>query len=1080
MDQDVAKKLVQDTLENSFDQEKFSYFINNMLNSFEEDSFTYKGKYIFDSFKDSIRILQRIGKYKGPDDKLVDILVVHLKQDTSLEHARSMQRNFIAKYLKGSRGGVLKDAALVAFVAPDGKDWRFSIVKMEYKFNEIGKIKEDFTPAKRYSFLVGENESSHTAQSRILPALLNDEDNPTLTDLEDIFSVEPVTKEFFENYRNLFLQLNESLESIVRKDNEVRKDFKEKNVDSVDFAKKLLGQIIFLYFLQKKGWFGVKRGGDWGTGPKQFLRELFDKKHAKYKNFFDDILEPLFYEALSLEHADDYYSHFACRIPFLNGGLFDPINNYDWVNADVLLPNEMFSNKNITKEGDVGNGILDVFDRYNFTVKEDEPLEKEVAVDPEMLGKVFENLLEVKDRKSKGTYYTPREIVHYMCQESLSNYLASQLDGKVCKEDIERLIKLGEEIVENDRLVASGGQGKKSRYYFGLGEKVRVHAKEIDNKLKSIRICDPAVGSGAFPVGMMNEIVRARNVLSVYINDKETRTAYNFKRHAIQNCLYGVDIDPGAVEIAKLRLWLSLVIDEEERKTVQPLPNLDYKIVQGDSLSNMNIDIFNNDQFNELNKLKLDYFNETSSRKKQNLRQKIDGFIDVFTDRGKHFDFAAYFSEIFSKNEGFDVVIANPPYISHDKIKGKNRIAKLYKTYEPFADIYCYFMEVALKIQNSRGIICYITSNSYIKSEYGKPLRGLIKEKCFIRSIINIQNYQAFESAIVNIAILIAQNNKSKNINDSIIVNNAYDSNRDSFDNFVTHNKIIRAQDYFGTEPWYLIDKNTHNLKIKIEKAGRTLAERGTKIRLGIATGANSVFVIDETKKNELIKKDHKNKNIIKQILRGRDIYRYGLKFNNRYIVLAANGINIKDKYPIIYEYLNLQGDKFKKRSTKGDNWYNLRSTAFLNDFQEEKIIWMELTDCGRFALCKDNIYLLNSAYFLIPPNKISSKYLLAILNSKVIGFYLKLIAETSGMGVARWIKTHVKEFPIPDIPEDEKVKIHGIVDKIITVKKESNMANEMVREYEDLINSYVYKLYNLDDDEIKIIESYTACYLQT
>ncbi len=218
-----------------------------------------------------------------------------------------------------------------------------------------------------------------------------------------------------------------------------------------------MGQIVFLYFLQKKGWFGVERDKEWGSGSKHFLRELFEKKHGNYKNFFNDILEPLFYEALRLERPGDYYSRFNCRIPFLNGGLFDPLGDYDWWNTDILLPNDLFSNNRKTKEGDIGDGILDIFDRYNFTVKEDEPLEKEVAVDPEMLGKVFENLLEVKDRKSKGTYYTPREIVHYMCQESLVNYLATELEGKTSKEDIETLIKYGEAVVEHDSRVASEG-----------------------------------------------------------------------------------------------------------------------------------------------------------------------------------------------------------------------------------------------------------------------------------------------------------------------------------------------------------------------------------------------------------------------------------------------------------------------------------------------------------------------------------------------------------------------------------------------------------------------------------------------
>jgi len=255
-----------------------------------------------------------------------------------------------------------------------------------------------------------------------------------------------------------------------------------------------LGQIVFLYFLQKKGWFGVERDAAWGTGPKNFLRQLFEKKHGTYKNFFNDILELLFYEALAKERDDAFYGNFNCKIPFLNGGLFDPINDYDWVHTDILLPDELFSNAIKTKEGDIGTGILDVFDRYNFTVKEDEPLEREVAVDPEMLGKVFENLLDVKDRKSRGTYYTPREIVHYMCQESLINYLDTALNMQedtlvrqkevqkkligddepeqpgltvqtykpiIPREDIESFIRYGDLSIEHDRRVEKEGRKRK-------------------------------------------------------------------------------------------------------------------------------------------------------------------------------------------------------------------------------------------------------------------------------------------------------------------------------------------------------------------------------------------------------------------------------------------------------------------------------------------------------------------------------------------------------------------------------------------------------------------------------------------
>ena len=576
MDKDLAKRLVKETLQSSFNKKKFYSLIKNVLNEFNEKKrfLPQGGKYISSAFQDSIKTLERVGQYKDSEDNILDILIVQLKTESTLERARSKQRNYIAKYLKEDRNYQLKDGALVAFISPNQKDWRFSFVKMEYKFDETkNKIKEEWTPARRYSFLVGENENSHTAQSCLVPLLQNDETNPTLKDLENAFSVEKVTKEFYEKYRQLFMNLTKELEIILKKDQKIKKEFENKKVNPSDFSKKLLGQIIFLYFLQKKGWFGVKKGEEWGTGSKQFLRELFEKKHGDSNNFFNDILEPLFYEALSLEHTDDYYSRFKCRIPFLNGGLFEPLKNYDWVNTDILLPDSLFSNKEKTKEGDTGNGILDIFDRYNFTVKEDEPLEKEVAVDPEMLGKVFENLLEIKDRKSKGTYYTPREIVHYMCQESLINYLFSALPTQagIQKQDIATLIRHGESAVESEKQTAS--QTKETgTYFYKISEKIRTQAPIIDEKLKSIRICDPAVGSGAFPVGMMNEIVKARNVLTTYLKNKQERTAYHFKRQAIEQSLYGVDIDSGAIEIAKLRLWLSLVVDEEDRDKIQPSP----------------------------------------------------------------------------------------------------------------------------------------------------------------------------------------------------------------------------------------------------------------------------------------------------------------------------------------------------------------------------------------------------------------------------------------------------------------------------------------------------------------------------
>jgi len=680
MNEEQAKRIVKETFQNSFNRNKYIEFIINLLNSYEESPFSYFGNYIPDSYKGYISKYERIGKYNDGNNR-IDILIVYLNKETSIERARTMQRNFIAGYLEGKYGSSnIKNAALVAFVSPSFDDWRFSLVKMDYKFDEKDKIIEELSPARRWSFLVGKNEASHTAQSQFYKIIADDEHNPTLNELEKAFDIETVTDEFFIKYRGLFIKIKESLDNIIKKDSKVRIDFENKGVNTVDFAKKLLGQIIFLYFLQKKGWFGVERNADWGTGSRHFLRELFEKKHGDYVNFFNDILEPLFYDALSRDRSDidHWIDQFKCKIPFLNGGLFEPINGYDWVHTDILLPDELFSNNNRTKEGDIGDGILDIFDRYNFTIKEDEPLEKEVAIDPELLGKAYEKFNairpdnfeeykkvlqsgkkgeETKFNKRFGVYYTPREIVHYMCQQSLINYLFTNLKDKISRKAIEYLIRDGEKYIEqlkvsrekNEKSDSYRGNYKENKHFIEL----KKYANDIDNLLADIKVVDPAVGSGAFPVGMMTEIVKARMFFvetdllnETYMNHQgkiKKRASYNFKRDCIENSLYGVDIDPGAVEIAKLRLWLSLVVDEEDIKNIKPLPNLDYRIMQGNSLISefMGIDLdseyiskdkslINQNQnilIEELQKKKDEYLNETNVSKKIILREEIDDLI---------------------------------------------------------------------------------------------------------------------------------------------------------------------------------------------------------------------------------------------------------------------------------------------------------------------------------------------------------------------------------------------------------------------------------------------------------------------
>lgn len=1118
MQKDAAKKRVQETLQGSFNKERFVYLIKNILNHVEEAPFTYKGNFIFDDFSDSIRTVERIGKYKGPDEKLLDILVVHLQKETSLERARTKQRNFVAKYLKGSRGRVLKDAGLVAFVAPNGDDWRFSLVKMEYKFNEKGKVEEEFTPARRSSFLVGKNENSHTAQSRLLPLLLDDEVNPTLNDLEDVFSVEKVTKEFFEKYRGLFLRFKESLDEVVKKDGKIRADFKEKNVETDDFAKKLLGQIVFLYFLQKKGWFGVKRGKEWGSGSKHFLRRLFEKKHGNYKNFFNDILEPLFYEALRLERPGDYYSRFDCRIPFLNGGLFDPINDYDWWNTDILLPDDLFSNNRKTKEGDTGDGILDIFDRYNFTVKEDEPLEKEVAVDPEMLGKVFENLLEVKDRKSKGTYYTPREIVHYMCQESLANYLATELDRKASKEDIETLIKYGETVVEHDSRVVSEGR-ETDRYSFKLPESVRKYAKLIDEKLASIRVCDPAVGSGAFPVGMMNEIVRTRNALTPYLSpsplmgegrgEGEERSPYNFKRQAIQNCLYGVDIDPGAVEIAKLRLWLSLIVDEEEREKIQPLPNLDYKIVQGNSLLSVEKTLFNQELFNDLEKLKPFYFDETSASKKQKYKKQIDDLISQITNGHKDFDFEVYFSEVFHEKKGFDVVIANPPYKRIQEIqKDDPNLAKFLKVRYSSAsgsyDIYVCFVELAALLIRETGNITYILPHKFFQAAFGKELRKLISSRRLLRQIVDFGHSQIFESATTYTCLLFLSP-ENVGFKFSEFKSTARTQDLEDLFNLIDRNDHIRTDKLdvaiiSGNEAteneWHFSSGVSGSVLKKLKRQPRVLKDVCEKMFQGIATSADKIYFLEHisTNRKNVIAYSHAlqkevciERDFVRPLLKGADVHRYGklepkiwcifpYKISNGKAALFRQD-EIRKKYPLAWRYL--LDNRKSLESRENGRMRNERFFAYiypknLTEFEQVKIVTPEISQgCNMTYDFKGLCHNTKCYSFVFKKDaRESSLFYLSLLNSKLLWFFLTLTGYVLRGGYFTFKTNYLMPFPLPKpLSSAEQKPFIDLVNKIYESRKDSTKQIKGP-DYEKQIDQLVYKLYGLTPEEIEIVES--------
>ncbi|MDO9579104.1 MAG: Eco57I restriction-modification methylase domain-containing protein, partial [Bacteroidales bacterium] len=1078
-----------------------------------------------------------------------------LQKETSLERARTMQRNFVAWYLNGSRGGEMKDAALTAFVSPDEEDWRFSLVKMDYKFEKTKsgrmKVKEEFTRARRWSFLVGSNEKSHTAQSRLVNILANDEQAPILKEIENAFDIETVTKEFFLKYRELFLHTKEELDSVVNNDPKIKADFEAKGVDTVNFAKKLLGQIIFLYFLQKKGWFGVGRDDDWGMGSKHFLRALFDKKHSDYKNFYNDILEPLFYEALRADrsHVDGYYSRFDCKIPFLNGGLFDPIGNYDWVHTDIIIPDKLFSNTIKTNEGDTGTGILDVFDRYNFTVKEDEPLEKEVAIDPELLGKVYEKFNAIRPdnydefkaalksgktgeenmfNKKFGVYYTPREIVHYMCQQSLVNYLATELVGADCnppvsKEDIETLIHSGEQVSENEVTVEAKGRETKD-YSYKLPESIRQNAELIDQKLADITVCDPAVGSGAFPVGMMSEIIRTRNVLSTFIQDN-TRTPYDFKHRCIEHSLYGVDIDPGAVEIAKLRLWLSLVVDEEDIKNIKPLPNLDYRIVCGNSLLGypyipMGID--------KIEKLKEQFFAETNSTRKHELRGKIDDTIcSLYKNTEKSLgykvtmDFKINFSEVFHEKNGFDVVIANPPYIGekgHKDIFREIRKSNLKEYYIDKMDIFYFFFHLALDISKDQSNIAFITTNYYITATGAKKLRNDFKQRTIIKNLINFNELKIFESAQgQHNMITILKKEKCE----ELTALNCITKRKGFTTPYILH-QILRRIDvetqYFEIPQKELYDGEDNYIRLsrydegsndltkiilaKIKTTNNCL-ERFCNVNKGVYTGSETltkankvkyslsnhkigegIFVLKITEMYALNLTESEMK-IIKPFFKNSDIAKYytsPINSLNLINLVYTERPDLDDK-PNIKKHLSRFKTLLSDRPQTGTlhsalnngYWYVLSTSRKVN-MDGPKIIAPYRTKINAFGYNEVPWYAGSDVYYITEKdNTISLKYVLSILNSKLCYFWLYYKGKKKGE-ILELTGKPIQEIPIKKVTEKEQQLFINIVDDILSITKDdyyikSPKKQALVETLEDKIDQLVYKLYNLTDEEIKIVE---------
>lgn len=714
-----------------------------------------------------------LGQYVEPGSDLfnldprsrVGFYDIELAPGSRMESHHIGHKQLIRKLLERSlfsSAGVPFGQAIVTLHSPGITKWVISYVELP---SSPSSTSNQFF--RRHYFYAGDSAYTHTLKRQAVDALTGSGDGlPFVKNLGAWFDVSSVGEAFFDQYKQLYYDVCDALRDIHLEHRRVTTEFNRRGITDDGFSKRLLGQIVFLYFLEKKGWFGVRRNGKWGSGSHDYLREIFQKCDEEGRNFHEDYLEPLFFDALAVDRRsdNDYYETLDSRVPFLNGGLFEPLNGYDWQKVALPLPNSLFSNNEQADDGARGTGILDVFDRYNFTVCESDPTEQEVAIDPEMLGKVFERLLPVKDRKSKGAHYTPRETVEYMVRESLAHYLTLNMPGTVTLDGARTFLEKARAEDDLDQPETAA---------------IVKHAELVDRLLAGIRVCDPAAGSGAFPVGMMREIVSARLALNCYVYEKEDRSPYGLKREVIEHCLYGVDSNAGAVQIADLRLWLSLVVDEDDVDTIQPLPNLDYKIVLADSLTGP---VTRTDEstttsllLKQLQSRMETLTTTTDPEAKERLRTEIEAVVRYVRGPSGAFDFGLEFSDIFQKKGGFDVVVGNPPYVradspepGYDEYRKGLEASGFYKYLYEKWDLFVPFFERGLDLLNHNGNLCFIVSDAICTSKYASRLLAGFQSTWNTNSIDFFEDIQMFDANVTPVIIDISPRSTSDTVRKTI------------------------------------------------------------------------------------------------------------------------------------------------------------------------------------------------------------------------------------------------------------------------------------------------------------------------
>lgn len=957
-----------------------------------------------------------LGKITLHDGNAIAVYEVELSDSVQIERNRAGIRNLLCSNWRniGCTGAFMfcyrRNEAVL----------RFSYVSESLTFAEDGTLKKESTDTKRFTYLLGEGHRSRTAIEQF--EKLRDSEL-SLKDITKAFSIEALGDLFFKEYKKQYEDIIEYItgKRMVKVANkweeqttgqpcqEIMQEFAkfddaEKSVR--DYVKKLMGRLVFIQFLQKKGWMGCPAGDSWKDGDKEFLQNLF--ANSKYKEtFVDDVLEPLF-DDINTKREDDLVSDpkvgTNIKVPYLNGGLFE-YDDYD--QTTFALPAKYMQN------------LLDFFASYNFTIDENDPDDAEIGVDPEMLGRIFENLLE--DNKDKGAFYTPKEIVRYMCRESLIAYIQTDIED----EEIKNRIR---EFVTTHDISAL-----KSSEVF-----------KVDKKLRDVKICDPAIGSGAFPMGLLKELFDCRMAIE---GSEEGKTPATIKKDIIQNSIYGVDIEKGAVDIARLRFWLALIVDEDHPHA---LPNMDFKIMQGNSLleqyegvelTGMSFDeqrkkkgkkgdqIQFSIEFDEKGPLDNiqqyinDYYNTDNHDKKVTLRNDINSSIKNYIlhlkgctpdiqskiqnlpiPNDKFFLWHIYFKEVFDKG-GFDIVIGNPPYITMTKNNTNNDLLKTYidnfvsikKCYSK--NIYTLFIEFGIcDLLSPSGIISYIIPEGLFKTRSYEDCVSVMNENGDVLFYSTFNSY-VFENAVTGSLIF----------------------------NFRKEKKNISPIHYDFDEKYNI----------------RIVQEENTSLLDKISNDTKELNAIAELFKGMVVKD---RKEVV-----------FSTKDNNSDIFLLGKSISkwtIKTPYYTNYNSLTIIGGTKKK--AKHDVFPRIVVRRTGDTLCCSLLETPALTESTLYSCWSNN-------------NSVSTKYLLGILNSTLINYYNQNVNITNRQGFPQILMTDLQGLPIKIADNQKQSSISSIVDLILSAKKIDPEAD--TTELESEIDRIVYELYGLTEEEIAIVE---------